>query len=83
MRNAAHLCPVSYCGNLLQWRRAACCKPCFKRLSFDLRNRLTDSARRQAWHEYSAATIEALAWLNAHPLAASPINRSKGEHLDG
>jgi hypothetical protein len=60
---------VSYCRNVLQWRRAACCKACFRRLPFDLRNRLTDTAQRQAWHEYSAATIEARAWLDARPLA--------------
>jgi hypothetical protein len=74
--NASHPCPVTGCSNKLQWRRAACCKPCFKRLPHDLRDRLSDSARRQAWHEYSAATIEARAWLNAHPIA---VDRRCGE----
>lgn len=66
------VCPVAVCMHPLPWPKAAVCQSCFTRLPATIKDRLTDAKRRQAWHEYSQASIAARVWLDAHPVAADP-----------
>jgi hypothetical protein len=76
-----HACPVRGCaGERQRWE--AVCGTCWALLPFDKRRAVLDARKARARHLEAAASIDAVAWLNAHRPAVQ-VAKILGEQGEG
>lgn len=73
-RQTAHDCPVAGCPRTRRYWQAVC-DSCWARVPDDIRGRIASARAAKAKHREGAASIEAVAWLNAHSPAAIAARR--------
>lgn len=76
-----HACPVRGCGGKRQ-RWEAVCGTCWPLLPFDKRKAILEARKARARHLEATASMDAVAWLNAHR-PAEQTAKILGEHDDG